>query len=67
MGNFRASDIRVQDIDHCGIIAGICDEMELVQQIDQQLGVNWFIPKVSQASIDTRVAEGETRRGESLD
>ena len=40
MGNFRASDIRVQDIDHCGIIAGICDEMELVEQIDRQLGTH---------------------------
>ena len=40
MENFRASDIRVQDIDHCGIIAGICDEMELVQQIDRKLGTH---------------------------
>jgi hypothetical protein len=31
-------DIRVQDIDHCGIVAGICDEMNLVQTIDNQLG-----------------------------
>ena len=31
-------EIRVQDIDHCGIIAGICDEMELVEQIDRLLG-----------------------------
>jgi transposase len=40
MENFRASDIRVQDIDHCGIIAGIGDEMELVQQIDRKLGTH---------------------------
>ncbi|MCC5605221.1 DUF4277 domain-containing protein, partial [Nostoc favosum] len=31
-------DIRVQDIDHCGIVAGICDEMELVEQINRLLG-----------------------------
>ena len=40
MESFRASDIRVQDIDPCGIIAGICDEMELVQQIDRKLGTH---------------------------
>ncbi|MDZ8239395.1 MAG: IS1634 family transposase [Nostoc sp. ChiQUE01a] len=33
-------DIRVQDIDHCGIVAGICDEMNLVEQIDKQLGTH---------------------------
>ena len=27
-------DIKVQDIDQCGIVAGICDEMELVEQIN---------------------------------
>lgn len=32
------SDIRVQDIDHCGIVAGICDEMNLVEQINRLLG-----------------------------
>jgi hypothetical protein len=31
-------DIRVQDIDHCGIVAGICDEMNLVEQINRLLG-----------------------------
>lgn len=30
-------DIRVQDIDHCGIVADICDEMELVEQINRLL------------------------------
>ncbi|MEH2300423.1 hypothetical protein [Nostoc sp.] len=27
-------DIRVQDIDHCGIVADIYDEMNLVKQIN---------------------------------
>ncbi len=31
-------DITVQEIDHCGIVAGICDEMELVEQINRLLG-----------------------------
>lgn len=33
-------DIRVQDIDHCGIVAGICDEMNPVEQIDRQMGTH---------------------------
>ncbi len=33
-------DIRVQDIDHCGIVAGICDEINLVEQINRQLGTH---------------------------
>ncbi|MEM6613299.1 MAG: DUF4277 domain-containing protein [Cyanobacteria bacterium P01_C01_bin.72] len=28
-------EIKVKDIDHCGIIAGIIDEIELVTQIDE--------------------------------
>jgi transposase len=36
----EASNIRVQDLDHCGIIAGICDEMGLVEQIDRLLGTH---------------------------
>jgi len=32
--------IGVQDIDHCGLIADICDEMGLVEQIDQLLGTH---------------------------
>ena len=41
MRNFEASNIRVQDIiDHSGIIAGICDEMGLVEQIDKLLGTH---------------------------
>lgn len=35
-----ALDIRVQDIDHCGIVAGICDEMNLVEQINRLLGTH---------------------------
>ncbi len=31
-------EILVQDIDHLGIIAGIIDEMGLVEEIDRQLG-----------------------------
>jgi transposase len=33
-------NIRVQDIDHCGIVAGICDEMNLVEQINRLLGTH---------------------------
>ena len=33
-------DIRVQDIDHCGIVAGICDEMNLVEEINRLLGTH---------------------------
>ena len=32
-----ASEIRVQDIDHSGIVAGVIDEMGLVEQINQRL------------------------------
>lgn len=31
---------RVQDIDHCGLVAGIIDEMELVEQINKLLGTH---------------------------
>lgn len=34
----RASEINVQDIDHIGIVAGVIDEMGLVEQINQRLG-----------------------------
>jgi transposase len=40
MGNFEASNSRVQDLDHSGIIAGICDEMGLVEQINKRLGTH---------------------------
>lgn len=33
-------DIKVQDIDHIGIVAGICDEMGLVEQMNQLLGTH---------------------------
>lgn len=32
--------IKVQDIDHCGIVAGIIDQMCLVEQINQILGTH---------------------------
>jgi hypothetical protein len=35
-----ASSIRVQDLDHCGIVAGIIDQMGLVEQINQELGTH---------------------------
>lgn len=35
-----ASGYRVQDIDHCGLVAGIIDEMELVEQINKLLGTH---------------------------
>jgi transposase len=34
------SQIRVQDIDHCGIVAGIIDQMCLVEQINKILGTH---------------------------
>ena len=40
MNNIEGSHIRVQDIDHCGLIAGICDTMGLVEQLDQLLGTH---------------------------
>jgi transposase len=40
MEKIEASDIRVQDLDHCGIIAGICDEMGLVEEINRLLGTH---------------------------
>jgi transposase len=40
MKKIEAADIRVEDIDHSGIVAGICDEMGLVEQIDRLLGTH---------------------------
>jgi transposase len=40
MSNTEASNIRVQDLDHCGLIAGICDAMGLVEQLDRLLGTH---------------------------
>lgn len=34
----RALEISVQDIDHSGIVAGVIDEMGLVEQLNQRLG-----------------------------
>ena len=33
-------DMRVQDIDHCGLVAGIYDQMNLVEQINRLLGTH---------------------------
>lgn len=35
-----SSEIQVQNLDHLGIVAGIIDEMELVEQVDELLGVH---------------------------
>lgn len=35
-----SSSIRVQNIDHCGIVAGIIDAMCLVEKINQLLGTH---------------------------
>lgn len=40
MSNTEASNIKVQDLDHYGLIAGICDAMGLVQQLDRLLGTH---------------------------
>jgi len=31
---------QVKDIDHCGIVAGICDQMNLVEQINPAAGTH---------------------------
>jgi transposase len=38
--SISASQIKVQDLDHLGIVAGIVDEMGLVEEINQQLGTH---------------------------
>ncbi|CDN16777.1 hypothetical protein RintRC_7213 [Richelia intracellularis] len=38
--NFSKSQIKVQDIEHLGIVAGIIDQMSLVEQINQLLGTH---------------------------
>ena len=38
--SFSESQIKVEDIDHLGIVAGIIDEMSLVEQINQLLGTH---------------------------
>jgi hypothetical protein len=40
MSNTEASNIRVQDLDHCGLIAGICDVMGLVEKLDRLSGTH---------------------------
>ncbi|NES80603.1 MAG: DUF4277 domain-containing protein [Moorea sp. SIO2B7] len=32
--------LKVQDIDHCGIVAGIIDEMGLVEEVNKELGTH---------------------------
>jgi len=32
--------IEVQDIDHCGIVAGIIDQMGLVELLNQEIGIH---------------------------
>ena len=38
--SFSESQIKVQDIVHLGVVAGIIDEMSLVEQINQLLGTH---------------------------
>ena len=38
--SFSESQIKVQDIDNLGIVAGIIDERTLVEQINQLLGTH---------------------------
>jgi transposase len=44
MSNTEASDIRVQDLDHYGLIAGICDSMGLVEQLDLMCSGDGDVP-----------------------
>ena len=36
----KAPRLETQDIDHLGIVAGIVDEIGLVEEIDQKLGTH---------------------------
>ncbi|CDN13167.1 hypothetical protein RintRC_2345 [Richelia intracellularis] len=38
--SFSESQIKIQDINHLGIVAGIIDEMSLVEQINQTHFIN---------------------------
>ncbi|NRB07568.1 MAG: DUF4277 domain-containing protein [Richelia sp.] len=38
--SFSGSQIKVQDIEHLGIVAGIIDEMSLVDLFNQLLGTH---------------------------
>ena len=62
----RASplNIRVQDIDHCGIVAGICDEMNLVEQINRLLGTHSQagLTQLSQAMAQRSCASRSTTK-----
>jgi len=40
MRNIEASGIKIQDLDHCGLVAGICEEIGLVEQLDKLLGTH---------------------------
>lgn len=40
MSNLATAEIEVQDLDHSGIVAGICDQIELVEQINKHLGTH---------------------------
>ncbi len=51
-------EILVQDIDHLGIIAGIIDEMGLVEEIDRQLGT----PQQQQVSAGKSGQSNDSQR-----
>jgi transposase len=40
MRNIEACDIKIQALDHCGVVVEICDEIGLVEQIDKLLGTH---------------------------
>ena len=40
MSNLTAAEIEGQNLDYSGIVAGICDEIELVERIDKYLGTH---------------------------
>jgi len=40
MSNLATAEIEVQDLDHSWIVAGICDEIELVEQKNKHLGTH---------------------------
>jgi transposase len=51
-------NIRVQDLDRCGLIAGICDEMGLVEQIDQLLGLTHSPSSHSRQAVKAMILNG---------
>jgi hypothetical protein len=55
-----SSGLHSQRLDHLGIVAGICNQIGLIEQIDQQIGANKCKVSVGQAE---RARQGWVVRG----